>query len=512
MPDDRRSRRSRSRNKREVGAFNQLPWQVKENPFRPIEILSEDQVETIHHASLKLLSEMGLEFMSPEARTILEKAGCDVDHDTMIVKFDPALVEESVAKAPSTFTLNARNPERTLPMGGKHIIHSLVSSAPNVSCLDKGRRPGAFEDQCNLIKLGHMLNTVHMGGIVPVEALDLPVHTRNLDLIKAWLTLTDKTFMIRCIGRERVVDGLEMAAIAFGKTREELIDFPVFMTNININSPRRMDEELTVGAMEMMDHGQPVVVTPFTLLGAMAPVTLAGALTQQNAEALALLAFSQIYRPGTPVVFGGFTSNVDMKSGAPAFGTPEYTKTLIASGQMIRRYGLPYRASNVNASNAVDAQAAYESMMSLWGCLMGGVNFWYHGAGWMEGGLVASYEKVILDADMLQMMDEVIRPIEVNDDEIALDAIDDVGIAGHFFGTQHTIDRYESAFYDPIVSDWRNYESWEEAGSPAADQRANTVWKQLLDQYEQPALAPDRLEALDAYMAKRKEDIGEGTW
>jgi len=512
MPTDRSSRRSLSRAKRTVGAFQQPPWRVMENPYRPLEVLSQDQIEAIHHASLKLLSEMGIEFMSTEALEILEKAGADVDHSTQIVRFDPALITESIAKAPSTFTLHARNKERSLPFGGRSVVHSLVSSSPNVSCLDKGRRPGSFEDQCNMIKLQQMLNVIHMGGIVPVEALDLPVHTRNLDLLRANLTLSDKAFMCRAIGRERVIDALEMAAMAFGMKREDLIGTPITMTNVNINSPRRMDVELTTGAMEMMDHGQPVVVTPFTLLGAMAPVTIAGALTQQNAEALSVLAFCQIYKPSTPVVYGGFTSNVDMKSGAPAFGTPEYAKAVIASGQLIRRYGLPYRASNVNASNAVDAQAAYESQMSLWACMTGGVNFWYHGAGWMEGGLTSSYEKIILDAEMLQMMDEVMVPVEVNDDTIALDAIDDVGIAGHFFGTQHTIDRYETAFYQPLISDWRNYESWEEAGSPTADQRANRVWKQLLDMYEQPTMAPDRAEAIDAYVAKRKEEIGEGSW
>ncbi|MHC8508382.1 MAG: trimethylamine methyltransferase family protein [Rhodospirillales bacterium] len=512
MTAEPRRRRPRARAKRAADEIHQRPWRVLENLQPPMELLSADQVEAIHRASLALLRDLGVEFMSAEARGVLARAGADVDDASGIVRFDPAMIEDAVAKAPSSFTLHARNPARSLPVGGRHVVHTLVSSAPNISDLDAGRRPGTHEDQRNLMKLGQMLNVIHMGGISPVEAMDLPVHSRNLDLVHGFLTLTDKAFMCRCIGREQVIDTLDMCAAAFGKTREDLNGFPVVMTNININSPRRMDEPLTIGAMTMADHGQPVTVTPFTLAGAMAPVTLAGALTQQNAEALALIAFLQIYRPGTPVAYGGFTSNVDMKSGAPAFGTPEYAKGVIATGQLTRRYGLPYRASNVNASNAPDAQAAYESMMSLWACMTGGVNLIYHGAGWLEGGLTASYEKVIIDADLLQMTDEMMLPIEVSDETIALDAVAEAGVGGHFFGAAHTIGRYETAFYEPLVSDWRNFENWRDAGAPQADVRANALWKQLLREYQPPPMDSGVRETLDACMARRKKDIGEGKW
>jgi trimethylamine--corrinoid protein Co-methyltransferase len=262
------------------------------------------------------------------------------------------------------------------------------------------------------------------------------------------------------------------------------------------------------GLIEMARHKQVVVLTPFTLAGAMAPVTLAGALALQNAEALAGLALAQVVNPGTPVIYGGFTSNVDMKSGAPAFGTPEYTRAALAGGQLARRYRLPYRSSNANAANTLDAQAAYESQMSLWGAVMGHAHMVMHGAGWMEGGLCASFEKMILDAELLQMMAEFLRPIEVSDATLAFDAIEAVGAGGHFFGSAHTLERYESAFYAPLLSDWRNFESWREAGSPDALQHAHRLYKQILQDYQPPPLEPGIREQLQAFVAQRKEQGG----
>jgi len=250
------------------------------------------------------------------------------------------------------------------------------------------------------------------------------------------------------------------------------------------------------------------VITPFTLAGAMAPVTVAGAVVQQNAEALAGIAFCQIVNPGAPVIYGGFTSNVDMKSGAPAFGTPEYSRAALVGGQLARRYGLPYRSSNANASNVVDAQAAYESEMSLWGAVLGHANLVKHAAGWMEGGLCASFEKVVLDAELLQMMAEFLVPIEVNEATLGLDAIAEVGPGGHFFGAAHTMDRYESAFYSPILSDWRNFETWQEAGAETATMRANAIYKRLLADFEPPPLDPAIREELAAFVAKRKKEGG----
>jgi len=262
------------------------------------------------------------------------------------------------------------------------------------------------------------------------------------------------------------------------------------------------------GLTAMAEHGQPVVLTPFTLSGAMAPVTIAGALSLQNAEALAGIAFIQMVKPGVPCVYGGFTSNVDMKSGAPAFGTPEATRAALAGGQLARRYKIPYRSSNACAANAVDAQAAYESEMSVWGAVMGHANLVMHGAGWMEGGLVASFEKMIVDAEILQGMAEFLQPLEVTADTLAVEAIKEVGPGGHFFGSPHTLQRYETAFYTPILSDWRNFETWRQAGAVETAQRAHRLWKQMLQEFVAPALDPAIDEALNEFVAKRREQGG----
>jgi trimethylamine---corrinoid protein Co-methyltransferase len=263
--------------------------------------------------------------------------------------------------------------------------------------------------------------------------------------------------------------------------------------------------------IEYSSRNQVVVMTPFTLAGAMAPVTLAGAVAQQNAEALAGIAFTQVVRPGAPAVYGGFTSNVDMQSGAPAFGTPEYVRTAMLGGQLARRYGLPYRSSNVCAANAVDAQAAYESVFSLWGAVMGGVNLLMHGAGWMEGGLRASYEKLVIDADLLEMVAALLEPVVVDDDTLALDAIAEVGPGGHFFGVGHTQSRYRTAFFRPMISDWRNFESWTEAGSPEAFGRANAIAKEILAAYEPPPMEAAVREELEDFVARRTAEGGVAT-
>jgi trimethylamine--corrinoid protein Co-methyltransferase len=279
------------------------------------------------------------------------------------------------------------------------------------------------------------------------------------------------------------------------------------MTIVNSNSPLRLDGPMSDGLIEMATWGQPVVATPFTLAGAMTPATLAGALAQQNAQALFMIALAQIVRPGTPMVYGGFTSNVDMRTGSPAFGTPEYVKAALATGQLARRSGLPHRSSNVTGSATVDAQAAYESEMSIWGSVMGGASLLYQGAGWLEGGLTASFEKLILDAELLQQMAEVLVPFPVDDDALGLDSIADVGPGGHFFGTAHTLERFETAFYRPMLSDWRNFETWREDGSRSATERANRIWKQLLAEYEPPPMAPGVREALDTFVDRRKREI-----
>jgi trimethylamine--corrinoid protein Co-methyltransferase len=298
-----------------------------------------------------------------------------------------------------------------------------------------------------------------------------------------------------------------MAAISLNQSPEKLIEAPALCAIINTNTPLQLDIPMAEGLITMAEYGQAVAVTPFTLSGAMAPVTLAGALALQHAEAMAGIALTQIVRPGAPVLYGGFTSNVDMKTGSPAFGTPEYLQAAQASGQLARRLGVPLRSSNVNAANCPDAQAAYESSLSLWGAISGQASMIKHAAGWLHGGLTASLEKLIIDAEVLQMVAASLEPFEVNNDTLALDAIREVGPAGHFFGSTHTMERYEHAFYAPLLSNWSNHETWLESGSVNTEQRANQIWKQLLQEYEQPPIDPSVDEALRDYVARRKLEI-----
>jgi trimethylamine--corrinoid protein Co-methyltransferase len=346
-----------------------------------------------------------------------------------------------------------------------------------------------------------------MGGY-PVEPTDVPPETRHLDALDALVRLTDKPFHAYSLGRDRIRDGIEIARIARGIDHETMAREPSLFSIVNTSSPLRLDGPMIEGVIEMARMGQPVAITPFTLSGAMSPVTLAGALAQQNAEALAGIAFVQMVQPGTPVIYGAFTSNVDMRSGAPAFGTPEYTRAAFASGQLARRYGLPLRSSNANAANTLDCQAAYESEMSLWGAVMAHANLVMHAAGWMEGGLTASFEKVVVDLELLQMMAETLQPFEVSAESIGIDAVRDVGPGGHFFGTSHTMERYETAFYSPLISDWRNYQSWEEAGAPTSAQHANRLYKQMLADFTPPPLDPALSDELDAFVSRRRAEGG----
>jgi len=496
-------RRGRAKVTREVTNFTQAPYRQKKNPFQPMNIFSEDEIESIHEASLKVLCDTGIDIQSPRAVEVLKRGGAAVDSDGKRVRFEPGFIMEKIASTPSEFTLHGRNKERHVHVGGQSIINTMVSSAPNVSDLERGRILGNFEDYTNLIKLGEILNTVHAFGGYPVEPCDLDVSVRHLQAVSAAVRLSTKPLFGYAIGSERMLDAIEIIRIGRGINEDTLLKEPSITTVVNANSPLVYDKALLEGAIEMAEHNQPVIYTPFTLAGAMAPITVAGALVQQNAEALAGLAFHQCVKPGAPAMYGSFTSNVDMKSGSPAFGTPEYTQATIASGQLARKYKIPLRASNANASNAPDEQSVYESQMSLWACLLGQVNFILHGHGWIEGGLCASYEKVILDAEMNQMMEAFLQPAIVNKDTLGVEAIAEVGPANHFFAAQQTLERYETEHYNPMLSDWRNFESWRDAGSETATQRANKIWKQLLEEYEEPKLKPEVEEELSAFVDKR---------
>ena len=501
--------RARRRPRRRAAGVGAAEWRTIVNPYRPVEIMSADEVETIHGASLRILEQIGIEVLGERALGICARAGATIDRDRRIVRFDGAQVEALVGLAPSAFTLHARNPARNVTIGGNHLVFCAVGGPAFVTDLDRGRRAGNHADFLDYVKLIGALDVLHQEGGGPLEPTDLPVATRHLDMYHALATTLDKTWHCLGAGATVVGDAIEMACLARGIDRDQLIREPSLITIINTNSPLRLDGPMSEGLIEMATWGQPVVATPFTLAGAMTPATLAGAIAQQNAEALFCVALAQLVRPGTPMVYGAFTSNVDMRTGSPAFGTPEYVKGAFASGQMARRYGLPWRSSNATASNVVDAQAAYESEMAVWGAVMGGVNLLYQGAGWLEGGLTASYEKLIVDAEILQMMAEVLTPFRVDEAEIGVDAIAAVGPGGHFFGSPHTLERYETAFYRPLVSDWRNFETWQEDGARTATERANGIWKRLLAEFEPPAMDPAVAEALGDYVSRRKRELGE---
>ena len=502
-----RNRRGKERKDRSGGA-EQLPWSRVFNTAPPWEMLAPEQLDAIDDAAFTILEEIGLDFLSGEAMPVLAAGGAVVEPGSQRVRFGRDVIRHWVGKAPATFMLKARDPAHDVGFGGREMVFSLIASAPNCSDLDAGRRPGSFEDFCRFVRLGEAMNAVHVFGGYPVEPVDLPAPTRHLDCQRAFVELGTKAVHAYSLGRTRILDAVEIVKLGYGLDDAELAEAPRLISIINTSSPLRLDGPMIQGMLELAPRNQCVVITPFTLSGAMAPATVAGALAQQHAEALAGIAFYQMIHAGAPCVYGGFTSNVDMKSGAPAFGTPEYFRATVISGQLARRWGLPYRSSNANAANSVDAQAAYESMFSLWACVAGGVNFVKHAAGWLEGGLVCSLEKAVLDAELIQMIRECLTPIAVDDDTLGLEAVREVGPGGHFFGAAHTLARFEHAFYAPMISDWRNFESWQEAGAPDAARHANERAKAMLAAYEQPPLDPGRKEAIDAFVERRKREGG----
>ena len=493
-------RRRAGRAGRDGAGVAQPPFGQRPRRYGPIEVISADQVAAIHHAGLTILDEIGLRVLHPPARALFAAAGATVSGD--IVRLDPGLVGERLATVPREFTLAARNPAHDLRIGGACCVYASVGGPAYVMDRAGGRRAGTYAEMCDYLRLVQSLNVIHQEGGGPFEPMDLPANTRHLDIYRAQITCLDKNWQTQTLGHRRTMDGIEMAAIALGTTPEGLAARPALLGIINTNSPLQLDIPMAEGLIAMAAHGQALAITPFTLAGAMAPVTLAGALAQQHAEALAGIVLTQIVRPGAPVMYGGFTSNVDMRTGAPAFGTPEYTKAAQASGQLARHIGVPFRSSSVTSANTVDFQAAYESQMAIWGAVMGGAHLVNHAAGWMHGGLTASFEKLILDAEMLRMMDAYLEPMPVDDAALALDAIREVGPGGHYFGAAHTMTRYETAFYAPLVSNWDNHETWLERGSVDAAARAEACCRALLDSHEEPPLDPAIAEALDDYVAR----------
>jgi trimethylamine--corrinoid protein Co-methyltransferase len=500
-------RRGHARTPRSTGPAL-APLRRLEVPWSPLEVLTVEQVERILVAAFRVLEEAGLEIRSPAAREVFRQAGAVVDDETQLVRLGRDLVEAQLAHAPGTFVLHARNPERHLHVGGRVVNFGPVNGAPNVADAERGRRFGDIGSFRDILKLTHTLGVLHWQGGIVVEPVDVPVPVRHLAAYRAHIECSDIVWAARGVGGVQAEDALAMSAIEHGCSIDDLAARPTLMTVTNVNSPRRVDEEILDNIMVMARHGQCVVITPFTLMGAMAPITLAGALVQQTAEALGIIALCQLVRPGAPCVMGGFTSNVDMRTGSPAFGTPEYVHAAIATAQIGRRLGVPVRTSAVNASPAVDAQSTYETAFSLQAAILSHSHLINHAAGWLEGGLVASLEKIVVDAELLRSWAEILQPISFTDDDLAVDAIKGVEPGGHFFGTAHTLERFEKAFYRPLLSDWSNFENWSEAGAKDATRRATDLWKRLLAEHSPPPLDVAVREAIDAYVRKRSAELG----
>ena len=477
------------------------------NPFEPARVLSEDQVEAIHAAAIRIMTEVGIRVLHPEARSLLAEAGARVDESEQHVFMDSDLIASSLAIAPSRFELRSRTGGRDVAMGGNSVAFFPVAGPPNSMDLDRSRRPGTLSDFEDFIKLAQTYEVLH--GLTPaVEPQDVPLEVRHLHMTLSQLLLSDKVPFIYCRGRAQVADCLEMLRLASGLDEKAFAREPRCWTVINTNSPRQLDLPMCEGIIDFARTGQALVITPFTLAGAMAPVSLAGALTLLHAEALAGLTLAQVAGPGAPVVYGAFTSNVDMRSGAPAFGTPEAFKAALASGQLARHLGVPWRSSGVNTSNSPDTQSAYETMINMSGALQGGANMIIHAAGWLESGLSASYEKFVLDVEMLQILAEAFLPIEVSEAEIGFDAIAGVAPGGHFFGGSHTLERFRSAFYEPLVFTRSNFEQWVEAGRLTSTEQANRVWKEALAGFEPPPLDSSVANALTDFLERRRAEGG----
>lgn len=501
----RAARRAAQRQSRSQSPLLKIPFRRLRNPLPPLELISPEQIEQLHQASLQILETIGLDFLDNEALDLWQQAGARVDRSTQHVWLDRGLVLELVAKAPTSFTWRARNPDRSVFIGGDTINFAPHGGTVFAANLERGRRPGLLQDYHNLQKLVQMCNVVHFAGEQLVVPHDVEVSNRHLRRLLSGFTLTDKAVMEAAHGRIIPGDALTMARIVFG---EELGGDPVIGGIINVNSPLRYDDRMLGGLITYARAGQVTIITPFILAGAMSPITIASALAQQNAEALAGIALTQLVNPGAPVIYGGFTTNVDMKSGSPAFGTPEGAWALAVGAQLARRYKLPYRGSgSLNTSKVPDAQAAYETMWSIWPAVLAHTNFVMHAVGWLEGGLTVSYEKFIIDAESLAMFAHFLRGFEINEDTLALDMIAEVGPGGHHFGTPHTQARFSNEFYESFLADRLGYQTWFEAGAFDAAQRANLIWKELLAQYEAPAMDPTVAEALQDYVSRREREL-----
>ncbi len=476
-----------------------------ERKIANFEVLGEEGLALIENNADTVLEEIGLEFRDdPESLEIWKEAGADVQGER--VRFPRGLCRGLLKTAPATFTQHARNPERSVEIGGRNLVFAPVYGPPFVRDLDQGRRYATIEDFRNFVKLAYAIPALHHSGGTVCEPVDLPVNKRHLDMVYSHMRWSDKPFMGSVTAPERAEDTVEMARLLFGA---DFVDQNcVLISLINANSPMTFDSVMMGALKAYARAGQATIVTPFILAGAMAPVTAAGVLTQTLAEALAGMALTQLIRPGAPVVFGSFASSMSMQSGAPTFGTPEPAIVLYGAAQLARRIGVPFRSGgSLCGSKVPDAQAAYESANTLLPGVLGGVNFMLHSAGWLEGGLASSYEKLVMDGDQLGMMQVLAEGVDLSENAQAMDALREVGPGSHFLGCAHTQANFETAFYRSSIADNNSFEQWESEGSKDAATRANALWKSMLAEYEAPPIDPGVDESLNAFMAKKKESM-----
>ncbi len=499
----RRARQSRSRGS-EAGSVPASPYIQRKLAF--FDPLNEEDLVRLEAQVDWIFQDVGIAFRDdPEALELWRREGARVEGD--IVRADAQWIRSLCAKAPKSFKQVARNPERSVVIGDGNQVFAPVYGAPFVRDLEGGRRYGDIESFEKLVKLTYMHPNLHHGGFVTCEPCDVPVSKRHLDMMFAHMTLSDKPHLGAITEMSRAQDSVDMAEIVFGADFME--DNCVIMGNVNTNSPLLVDRVVTEAARVYSSRGQGMIVVPFILSGAMGPVSTAASVAQAMAEAMMVCAYVQLLRPGAPFVLGNFLSSMSLKSGAPTFGMPEPVISNYAIGQLARRAGLPLRCGgSLTASKIEDAQAAYESADSMHSTMLAGANFVLHSAGWLEGGLCTGFEKLIMDADRLGSYQKVLsQGLDTSEDAFARDAYDEVDAGGHFLGCAHTMRNYQTAFYEPKLSDSENVESWEEGGSKDMRRRAYERWNQMLNEYQPPAMDEAKKEELAAYVAKRKEEI-----
>ena len=495
--DARRAARARS-------SAAQVPYITRKLPV--YEVLDEEGLALIEHNADTILEDIGLEFRDDtDALRLWKEAGASVDGER--VRFPKGLCRSIIQRsAPAEFIQHARNPERSVRIGGPHMVMAPAYGSPFIRSLDEGRRYATIEDFRNFVKLAYMSPSLHHSGGTVCEPVNLPVNKRHLDMVYSHMRYSDKPFMGSVTAPERAQDTVEMAKILFG---DAFVDQnTVVISLINANSPMVWDGTMLGALRVYAENNQATVISPFILAGAMSPVTVAGTCAQILAEALAGMAFAQLVRPGAPVVFGTFASAVSMQSGAPTFGGPEPSLVVYVCAALARRLGVPFRSGGgLCASKTADAQAAYEAANTLQTAMLAGVNFMLHAAGWLEGGLAMGYEKFVMDADQAGMIQVFLEGVDLSENGQAMGAIREVGPGQHFLGCAHTQANFETAFYRSSIADNNSYEQWQAEGSLDAEQRANAIWKRMLEQYQAPELDPAIDEALTAFMEKRKASV-----